>query len=551
MRLLAPAIAAVIVGLVGPPVAGAGTYPMYQCSTSHRNLAAGWSVFSNNTAATNVLRNTCSSGGPIEDYVSTEQHSGTVRENGNAGSQVGISLAVPASAPGVSIASISEQIQVSPVSGDDSWLEYGTEHAEFGGGEIFNGQGAYSSRESWSLPIGARWFDVAVHCSTDDSNSTCQFTEATHVPAISDVNLTLVDDTPPSLSNISGTLATAAAHGSTVTGTQTFSFTGKDADSGVLSATITLTPQSSGSAYTKTIPFSSECTYESWNACPLTETVSPFTVDTTSLKDGTYAVNFAVRDAAGNVASEALGTITTQNEVKLSSLGALPGPGTAAASSVLSVGAGAPNGTAASEGAELRLGASGALTRTFAHRAFRLTGRLLSAQGHPIGKASLNVLQQITGESDPRVITHAITRSDGAFAVSVPAGPSRLIDVAYRAFSADSNYTAQATIAESVSAGVRLHVTPRRTSPEGAITLTGTVQGPIPRRGTIVDLLVHYRGRWEPFRTPRTNSHGRFRVVYQFEGGVGHFPFRAEVPAGQAGFPFADGSSQVVNVSTS
>jgi hypothetical protein len=65
-----------------------------------------------------------------------------------------------------------------------------------------------------------------------------------------------------------------------------------------------------------------------------------------------------------------------------------------------------------------------------------------------------------------------------------------------------------------------------------------------------VDLLVHYRGRWEPFRTPRTNSHGRFRVAYHFEGGVGHFPFRAEVPAGQAGFPFGTGNSRVVNVRT-
>ena len=82
------------------------------------------------------------------------------------------------------------------------------------------------------------------------------------------------------------------------------------------------------------------------------------------------------------------------------------------------------------------------------------------------------------------------------------------------------------------------------------IVLSGTVEGPIPQQGAIVDLLVHYRGRWEPFRTPRTNGRGRFRVLYQFEGGVGRFPFRAEVPGGQAGFPFGSGDSQVVDVST-
>ena len=61
---------------------------------------------------------------------------------------------------------------------------------------------------------------------------------------------------------------------------------------------------------------------------------------------------------------------------------------------------------------------------------------------------------------------------------------------------------------------------------------------------------MHYRSRWEPFRTPRTNGQGCFRIVYQFEGGIGRFPFRAEVPAGQAGFPFAGGHSQVVDVAT-
>jgi hypothetical protein len=160
------------------------------------------------------------------------------------------------------------------------------------------------------------------------------------------------------------------------------------------------------------------------------------------------------------------------------------------------------------------------------------------------------VLQQIAGTTTLTLIRHARTTANGDFAVGVPAGPSRLIDVAYRAFSTDIIYAAQAQIEESVSAGVQLNITSHRTGSEGTITLTGTVQGPVPPRGTIVDLLVHYRGRWEPFRTPRTNAHGRFRVVYQFEGGIGRFPFRAEVPAGQTGFPFAGGYSSTVNIST-
>jgi hypothetical protein len=133
---------------------------------------------------------------------------------------------------------------------------------------------------------------------------------------------------------------------------------------------------------------------------------------------------------------------------------------------------------------------------------------------------------------------------------SVPAGPSRLIEVAYRASTGEGGYAAEAKVQESVQAGVQLDVSPSRTGPEGTITLSGQVDGHVPQQGIVVDLLVHYRGRWEPFRTPRTNSHGRFRVLYQFEGGVGRFPFRALAFAGQSGFPFSSGESGVVNVTT-
>jgi hypothetical protein len=64
------------------------------------------------------------------------------------------------------------------------------------------------------------------------------------------------------------------------------------------------------------------------------------------------------------------------------------------------------------------------------------------------------------------------------------------------------------------------------------------------------DLLAHYRGHWEPFRTPRTDAAGRFTVIDQFEGARGRFPFRAEVPPSQADFSFGRGLSEVVYVAT-
>jgi hypothetical protein len=525
---------------------------MYQCSPGVAAVSPGWSVYGNNTNANTVLSNMCSAGGSIGDYVFTNGQAGAVTESGSSGSQVGLALGVPGSAPGVTIQSIHAEVIASSVTGDDAFLGFSSLGQSLPGlTELPYGGGDYTNTESWTLPQGARDFEAYVNCSTDRSSPTCVFGDSIAVPALNDVTVTLSDSTAPVLTSVSGPLATAAAAKATVAGSQAISFAADDTGSGVRSATLTLSPQSGGASSDHTFDFSGQCAYDSWNACPVTQTVSGFALNTTTLRNDTYAVSLAITDAAGNVTNDALGSVIVENPTaSASSLGALPGPGTTAASSGLSIGVGAPNGTAASEVAQLRLGVSRTLTRTFAHRAMRLTGRLLDAREQPIGKAALDVIQQVAAGGRTQTIAHAVTNADGTFAVAVPAGPSRTIEVAYRAFSADTNYTAQATVTESVSAGVGLTITPRRTGSQGSIVLTGSVQGPIPRRGALVALLVHYRGRWEPFRTPRTDARGRFRVVYQFQGGVGRFPFRAEVPAGQVGFPFASGMSEVVSVAT-
>jgi len=230
-------------------------------------------------------------------------------------------------------------------------------------------------------------------------------------------------------------------------------------------------------------------------------------------------------------------------------LGAGNGSGKGGAGTETPPGAqGTPNGSNASEGATIHLGVRGTITRIFPRRALKLTGRLVDNHAAAISGATLDILQQTAGNA-MRVVGHARTRTDGTFIAGVPAGSSRLIEVAYRAFSQDTNYAAQARTSELVRAGVRLEIAPRATGATGTIVLTGQVLGPVPRQGTIVELLVHYRGRWEPFRTPRTDSHGHFQEIYQFEGSTGRFPFRATVPSGQAGFPFARGYSKVVDVS--
>ena len=97
----------------------------------------------------------------------------------------------------------------------------------------------------------------------------------------------------------------------------------------------------------------------------------------------------------------------------------------------------------------------------------RITGRLLNAQGLPVAGASLDVLQKIAGAT-LELIGHVRTGTDGTFVAHVAGGPSRMVEIGYRAFSADSDYSATARLVEAVRAGVQLSVTPRRTGSEGA-----------------------------------------------------------------------------------
>jgi hypothetical protein len=223
---------------------------------------------------------------------------------------------------------------------------------------------------------------------------------------------------------------------------------------------------------------------------------------------------------------------------------------TAGGAEVLVTGLGAANGLGASETAQLQLGVGRVILRTFAKRALGLPGRLLNSQGQPISGANLEVLARTDGSSTTKLISRAITGGDGSFTAKVPPGPSRVLEVVYRAFAGDPAYAAQAKVTENVQAGVQLHISPQRSEPEGKIKLTGQVLGPIPRHGVIVELLVHYLGHWEPFRDPRTARNGRFHLKYQFQGARGRFPFRAQVRGEQAGFPFTLGYSHTLNVLT-
>ena len=146
-----------------------------------------------------------------------------------------------------------------------------------------------------------------------------------------------------------------------------------------------------------------------------------------------------------------------------------------------------------------------------------------------------------------QLIGSTTSLADGSLTATVPGGPSRLIDLAYPA-SEGGPYVTQTEVLETVTAGLRLRITPRRTTPTGTVRLEGRVLGVIPTHGVVVEVLVYYLGQWQPIRTPRTDHNGRLRLSYRFHQATGQFPFRLRVRYGQAEFPYGEATSGWVEV---
>jgi hypothetical protein len=260
-------------------------------------------------------------------------------------------------------------------------------------------------------------------------------------------------------------------------------------------------------------------------------------------------VHASDNDGTATAASSAVGPVESNNQLLSASNGPGTGPGTSQATNTTIIN-NTSNGLLQSEPATvLHLGVPHTITRSFAKRAMKITGRLTDALGHPITGATLDILQRVTRTSNTSLTGHVSTGTGGTFTATVPAGPSRAIEIAYRP-SPTSSYTAIETINETVAAGAHLKIKQRSVANNAEIQLSGTIAGPIPHGGTLVELLVHYRGQWVPFRRKRTNSHGAFHAAYKFQGSIGRFPFKAEIPAGQVGFPYARGYSNTINVNT-
>jgi len=203
----------------------------------------------------------------------------------------------------------------------------------------------------------------------------------------------------------------------------------------------------------------------------------------------------------------------------------------------------AANGTGACNAAQLvaELGTRASQTVALGQTA-TLRGAL-ACDGTPIGGATIDLALAPAAGSTPTDYAQIVTAADGSFSYVVPAGPSRDITVSYRAYAADAEPSAVATVALRVTPTISLHITPRSTTNGHAITFSGRVAGGyIAGAGLPVEIEYREGRNWMVYTEVLANAQtGRFRYRYTFERTTESitYTFRVAIPAtGVAGYPY-------------
>jgi hypothetical protein len=180
-----------------------------------------------------------------------------------------------------------------------------------------------------------------------------------------------------------------------------------------------------------------------------------------------------------------------------------------------------------------------------------IRGRLLNADGQPIGGATLRLLTRDLRQGAQPVDRKAIkTRSDGSFRVTVRAKASRQLHIAWRARTNDVRFAANGYLTLRARAAGSLRA-PKAVAVGRRFTLRGRLKG-VRRGGVPIVLQGKPRGsrKWLTFADTTTSKRGRFRAGYRFQTGGARgrtYLFRARIRRAP-GFPYETGATRSIRV---
>ncbi|HEU5253058.1 MAG TPA: hypothetical protein VFU16_07010 [Solirubrobacterales bacterium] len=251
---------------------------------------------------------------------------------------------------------------------------------------------------------------------------------------------------------------------------------------------------------------------------------------------GTFVFRAEAADAAGNAAATTLRADGTQMAIRR-----VPPPHVSRGKSRLF--------------ARLRggHGRGDSLTVPFGAPAL-LSGRLTRADGAGLGDRELRIVSRPSrGALLPTAVERVRTGEQGGFQLSLPAGPSRRITVAFLG-DGGLEEAQRPGLELRVRSGVSLRAAPRQLRTGETVVLSGKVRSrgaPIPRRGKLVAIQFFEQASrsWRPVLVTRSDHHGRFRAQYRFRYVSGRAAIRLRATAlAEERWPYAPGSSPPVTV---
>jgi hypothetical protein len=177
----------------------------------------------------------------------------------------------------------------------------------------------------------------------------------------------------------------------------------------------------------------------------------------------------------------------------------------------------------------------------------QVVGRLVNRDGQGIAGAEVRVYagSPISAEQLLAVLR---TDGEGRYRYAAAASSNRTLRFAFPG--SPLVLPTERRITMTVPARTSLHVSRRRVLNGQAVTFGGRLRTlPVPAGGKLVELQVRLSGRWQTFRTTRTDAAGRWSLRYRFKRTRGdqRFRFRAGLPL-EAGYPFVGGRSRPLNV---
>jgi 5-hydroxyisourate hydrolase-like protein (transthyretin family) len=177
----------------------------------------------------------------------------------------------------------------------------------------------------------------------------------------------------------------------------------------------------------------------------------------------------------------------------------------------------------------------------------RMRGRLETANGQPIPSAEVQV-HWSSATAAEQLLGAVQTDEEGRFTYASHAGASGVFRFVHGGTPLLLPVQSQVTLL--VKARSTIRAMPRKVLNGRAVSFSGRLRSlPAPPAGKLVELQVVLSGRWQTFRTTRTDADGRWRVRYRFRRtcGLTRYRFRARLPA-EAAYPFVTGRTRAIGV---